>query len=182
MSDGGVLAKSTFGQALLDGRLGLPEDALLPGAEHLGPQPHFFVADEAFPLRHNLMQPFPGSNHSGRCRVFNFRLSHARLIVENTFGILTSQWHMYRGVIGVSPANVDVCAKATLVQHNFLRRTSKTPTRATTPPPAADSVVVGLREVNGVGRNNSAWEAIRVRETYTSYFSTEGAVGWQPRV
>ncbi|XP_034756676.1 putative nuclease HARBI1 [Etheostoma cragini] len=181
-SDGGVLANSTFGQALLDGKLGLPQDALLPGAEHLGPQPHVFVADEAFPLRHNLMRPFPGSNHSGRRRVFNFRLSHARLIVENTFGILTSQWRMYRGVIGVSPANVDACVKATCVLHNFLRRTSKTPTRATLPPPAVDSEVAGLQAVTGVGSNNSTREAIRVRETYTSYFSTEDAVSWQHRV
>ncbi|KAA8590736.1 hypothetical protein FQN60_001679, partial [Etheostoma spectabile] len=95
---GRVLANSTFGRALLDGTLGLPQDALLPGAQHLGPQPRDFAADEASPLRHNLMRPFPGSNHSGRRRVFNFRLSHARLIVENSFGILTSQWHMYREV------------------------------------------------------------------------------------
>ncbi|KAA8582386.1 hypothetical protein FQN60_009126, partial [Etheostoma spectabile] len=120
-SDGGVLANSTFGRALLDGTVGLPQDALLPGAEHLGPQPHVFVADEAFPLRHNLMRPFPGSNHSGRRRVFNFRLSHARLIVENTFGILTSQWRIYRGVIGVSPANVDACVKATWVLEEDLQ-------------------------------------------------------------
>ncbi len=57
-SDGGALANSTFGQALRDGTLGLPQDALLPGAEHLRPQPHVFVADEAFPLRRDLMRPF----------------------------------------------------------------------------------------------------------------------------
>ncbi|KAK0138530.1 Protein ALP1-like [Merluccius polli] len=48
-SDGGVLANSIFGQALRDGPLGIPEDALLPGADHLGPQPFVFVADEAAP-------------------------------------------------------------------------------------------------------------------------------------
>ncbi len=54
-SDGGALANSTFDQALRDGTLGLPQDALLPGAEHLGPQPHVFVADEAFPLCQDLI-------------------------------------------------------------------------------------------------------------------------------
>lgn len=54
-SDGGVLANSSFGRALRDGTLGLPEDALLPGAENLGPQPFVFVADEAFSLRRDLM-------------------------------------------------------------------------------------------------------------------------------
>ena len=35
-SDSGVLANSNFSQKLLDGTLGLPPDALLPGAEHIG--------------------------------------------------------------------------------------------------------------------------------------------------
>lgn len=118
-SDGGVLANSTLGQAL-----GLPQDTLLPDAEHLGPQPHVFVADEAFPLCRDLMWPIPGHNLSVRQRVFNYRLSRARLIVENTFGILTAQWRMYRGVIEISPANVDACVKATCVLHNFLRRST----------------------------------------------------------
>ncbi|KAL2080736.1 hypothetical protein ACEWY4_024529 [Coilia grayii] len=183
-SDGGVLANSTFGQKLQDGTLGLPQDALLPGAEHLGPQPYAFVADEAFPLRRNLLRPFPG-RQSGSRRVFNYRLSHARLIVENTFGILTSQWRMYRGVIGISPLNVDACVKATCVLHNFLRRTTTTNTR-TTPapagPPAADSDAAGLLPVTRVGSNNSTREAIRVRETFMSYFTNEGAVTWQPAV
>ncbi|CAM4571747.1 unnamed protein product [Leuciscus chuanchicus] len=59
-SDGGTLANCPFGNGLRSGTLGLLEDTLLPGAEHLGPQPHVFVADEAFPLRRNLMPPFPG--------------------------------------------------------------------------------------------------------------------------
>ncbi|KAJ8414992.1 hypothetical protein AAFF_G00025150 [Aldrovandia affinis] len=50
-SDGGTLASSKFGKALQNGRLDLPEDRLLPEAEHLGCQPHVFVADEAFPLQ-----------------------------------------------------------------------------------------------------------------------------------
>uniref|UniRef100_A0A671U8L1 DDE Tnp4 domain-containing protein n=1 Tax=Sparus aurata TaxID=8175 RepID=A0A671U8L1_SPAAU len=112
-SDGGVLANSDFGQKLLDGTLDLPLDALLPGADHMGRQPYVFVADEAFPLHRNLMRSFPG-HQSGSHRLFNFRLSHARLIVENTFGILTSQWHMYRGVIGCVCVCVCVCVRASM--------------------------------------------------------------------
>ncbi|KAJ8358207.1 hypothetical protein AAFF_G00026110 [Aldrovandia affinis] len=112
-SDGGTLASSKFGKALQNGRLDLPEDRLLPEAEHLGCQPHVFVADEAFPLQRHLMRPFPGSNLSRRNRVFNYRLSRARMIVENTFSILSAQWRMYRRVIGTSPGNVEKCVKAT---------------------------------------------------------------------
>ncbi|KAK0138770.1 putative nuclease HARBI1 [Merluccius polli] len=97
-SDGGVLANSIFGQTLWDGTFG---------------------------MRRDLMRPFPGTHLYGSRRAFNFRLFHARLIVENTFGILTSQWRMYRGVIVVSPSNVDACVKATCILHNLIRRTTR---------------------------------------------------------
>ena len=48
-SDGGILANSAFGAALQSGTLQLPADLPLPGADHRGPQPHVFVADEAIP-------------------------------------------------------------------------------------------------------------------------------------
>ncbi|KAA8579216.1 hypothetical protein FQN60_012572, partial [Etheostoma spectabile] len=119
-SDGGVLANSTFGRSLLDRTLGLPQDALLPEAEHLGPQPHVFIADEAFPLRHNLMRPFPGFNHSGRRRVFNFRLSHA--IVENTL-VFSVPMAYVRGVVG-SALQMGACG-GYRVLHNFFEEDSR---------------------------------------------------------
>ena len=186
-SDGGVLANSIFGQALRAGTLGIPEDVLLPGADHLGPQPFVFVADEAYPLRRDLMQPFPGTHLYGSRRAFNFRLSHARLIVENTFGILTSQWRMYRGVIGVSPSNVDACVKVTCILHNFIRKTTRPTTRPQPRPgqsagPSANREAAGLQRIHRAGSNNATREALLVREAYVSYFSNEGAVGWQPGV
>lgn len=176
-SDGGTLANSTFGQALRDGTLSIPEDTLLPGAAYLGPQPHVFVGDEAFPLRRDLMRPFPGVNLSPRNRVFNYRLSCARLIVENTFGILSSQWRMYRRVIGMRPANVEACVKATCVLHNYLRRSTRTRRE---PVAVSEGEMSVLQDIRRVGSNNAAREAIRVRETYASYFAAEGAVPWQP--
>ncbi|KAM3619609.1 uncharacterized protein V6R79_010790 [Siganus canaliculatus] len=92
-------------------------------------------------------------------------------------------WRMYRGVIGVSPDNVDACVRATCVPHNFLRRTSST--RTTMPPPGhlvpeAERDAAGLQSVARVGTNNASREAIRVREAFVSYFTNEGAVTWQP--
>ncbi|KAM4565928.1 uncharacterized protein PAE49_009774 [Odontesthes bonariensis] len=178
-SDGGVLANSIFGQMLRDGALGLPEDAVLPGAERIGPQPYAFVGDEAFPLRRNLMRPFPG-RQVGSHRVFNYRLSRARLIVENTFGILTTQWRLYRGVIGVSPANAETCVKATCVLHNFLRRNITRRQPQTGPSTSGDTDPSGIFPVRRVGSNNATREAIRTREKFVDYFSNEGAVSWQP--
>ncbi|RXN10421.1 nuclease HARBI1 [Labeo rohita] len=175
-SDGGTLANSAFGQALRGGTLHLPPDRHLPGADHRGPQPHVFVADEAFPLRKNLMRPFPGRTLPRERRVFNYRLSRARLVVENTFGILSSQWRMYHRLMEVQPDVVERCVKATCVLHNFMRRSAEAPAVRGAVQGTEDS----LQSLGRVAANNSAREAIRVRDSFMAYFSAEGAVPWQP--
>ncbi len=42
-------------------------------------------------------------------------------------------------------------------------------------PSAGDAEAAGLQEVTRVGSNNATREAIRVREKFMTYFSTEGA-------
>jgi len=54
--------------------------------------PYFFVADEAFPLRTDLLQPYSRKNNLGeKEKIFNYRLSRPRNIIENAFGILASR-------------------------------------------------------------------------------------------
>ncbi|KAJ4932219.1 hypothetical protein JOQ06_010644, partial [Pogonophryne albipinna] len=131
-SDSGSLRNSAFGESLRDGSLQLPPDTVIPGAERRGLLPHVLVGDEAFPLLDNLLRPFPGRQLTRERRMFNYRLSQARLVVECAFGILSSQWRMFRRVITTSPEVAELCVKATCVLHNFLRRktigrTSRTP-------------------------------------------------------
>ncbi|KAJ4939522.1 hypothetical protein JOQ06_028970, partial [Pogonophryne albipinna] len=104
-SDSGSLRNSAFGESLRDGSLHLPPDTVIPGAERLGLLPHVLVGDEAFPLLDNLLRPFPGRHLTREKRMFNYRLSRARLVVECAFGILSSQWRMFRRVITTSPEN-----------------------------------------------------------------------------
>lgn len=179
-SDGGSLWASSFGEGLRDGSLGLPEDAVISGSEHRGPMPFVFVGDEAFPLRRNLMRPFPGRHLPGERRLFNYRLSRARLVVECAFGILSSQWRMYRRVMGVSPTTAETCVKATCVLHNYLRvETLRREQRAPEPHQPADDPDDCLRRCDRMGSNNATREAMRVRNRFVSYFCEEGAVPWQ---
>lgn len=176
-SDGGTLRDSAFGRALEAGTLTIPPDTHLPGAEHLGPLPYAFVADKAFPLRRHLLRPYPGKNLQRCQRIFNYRLSRARLVVENAFGILASRFRMYHRVMGQHPQNVEACVKATCVLHNLLRR-SKTTTHPSAP--MMDGPNSSMQGITRQGANNSSREAVRMRETYTSYFSSiHGEVPWQ---
>ncbi|KAJ8353056.1 hypothetical protein AAFF_G00115100 [Aldrovandia affinis] len=60
---------------------------------------------------------------TGCCQKQSTWDANPMMIVENTFGILSAQWRMYR-VIGTSPGNVEKCVKATCVLHNFIRWTA----------------------------------------------------------
>ena len=58
-SDGGVLNNSDFGQALEANALNVPTASPLPGTTQPA-LPYVFVGDEAFPLKLNMMRPYPG--------------------------------------------------------------------------------------------------------------------------
>ena len=89
-SDGGIFARTDLGKSLERNSLELPPDKCLPGAHDIGELPHVIVGDEAFPMKRNLMRPYPGRNLEDDKRIFNYRLARARRIVENAFGLLAS--------------------------------------------------------------------------------------------
>ena len=63
-SDGGVLNNSTFGEMLMKGSMPFPAPKPLPGTSSLD-LPYVIVGDEAFPLRENILRPYPGRNLPG---------------------------------------------------------------------------------------------------------------------
>lgn len=97
-SDGGIFANSNLGKALEQNKLHVPKDKNLPGTQF--PVPYVIVADEAFPLKTYLLRPYPGSKMNGdiQKQVFNYRLSRARRVSENAFGILVQKFRSFLGV------------------------------------------------------------------------------------
>lgn len=124
-SDGGVLNNSSFGKKLFSKELNIPPPQELPYCQTNIKIPHFFVGDEAFPLKENLMRPFSKSREGlvpREERIFNYRLSRARRIIENSFGIMVARFRIFHRVINGNPETVDGIVKAAVCLHNFIRK------------------------------------------------------------
>ena len=66
------------------------------------------------------MRPFARHGLTKERHIFNYRLSRARKVVENAFGILANQRRLYNCHINLNPHNVTTVIKATVVLHNIL--------------------------------------------------------------
>lgn len=195
-SDGGTFALSNIGKQLDKGTLQFPCDQALPG---IGELPHVLVGDEAFPLKPYLLRPYPGRGATNEQRVFNYRLSRARRIVENAFGILAARWRIFQRTIQQEPETVDEIVKATCVLHNFLVRQSLgTPycdndfvddeSELGEIRPGGWRCEVGIecstyfKSMSKVSHNRCSKKAFENRDLFCKYFSsTEGELAWQGR-
>ncbi|XP_067133228.1 uncharacterized protein [Centruroides vittatus] len=200
-SDGGVFSNSVFGKLIEQKKLDLPADEKLAGTDIK--VPYCFVGDEAFPLLPNLLRPYPGKNLPLGRAVFNYRLSRARRIIENTFGILAARWRIFKNIINANPENVVKFVQATVCLHNYLRTCDircLSQEEAYCPSNYVDSE--GFNGVINPGQwrketetneamtdtttcyfKNSGSDAKKVRELYQDFFMSEqGQLPWQTEV
>ncbi|CAB4011556.1 Hypothetical predicted protein [Paramuricea clavata] len=129
-SDGGVYSNSKLGFAIDNQLLGFPSSEKLPSSEIKVPS--VFVPDDAFPLKSNIMKPYPGKQGDVTKSIFNYRLSRACRIIENTFGIATSRFRVFRRPIIASESTANSIARAVVALHNYLMVKGHTPKAVTT--------------------------------------------------
>jgi hypothetical protein len=169
-SDGAVFGSSVFGENLCTNNLPLPASTHLPGTNMQ--MPYYFVGD--------LMRPFPGRNLCIIKAVFNYRLSRARRVIENSFGILVARWRIFLRTIMNGPETADNIVKATVCLHNFIRRSQPTGERYCPPNYVDTDDVLGrwrrevencqLQSLTRVGSNNATRTAINLRNNLAKYF------------
>lgn len=68
------------------------------------------------------MRPFPGKM-TEKYRVFNYRLSRARRVIENCFGILVARRWIISSLIETSMENAEKYTLACIAMNNYLRLT-----------------------------------------------------------
>jgi len=93
-SDAEIFRECGLYHTLEHDEAGLPPSEPLPGGDTY--VPYFLVGDDAFALRSWMMKPHSKKELTAVQRIFNYRLSRARRIVENAFGILANRYvHIY---------------------------------------------------------------------------------------
>ncbi|KAF0761642.1 DDE Tnp4 domain-containing protein [Aphis craccivora] len=61
------------------------------------------------------------SRSNTRLDTYNYRLCRARRVVENTFGILSKKWRVYKGPIELKEETTIKVILVTCILHNYLR-------------------------------------------------------------
>jgi hypothetical protein len=59
-----------------------------------------------------------------KTKIFNYRLSRARRIIENVLGILVARFGAFKTHINIQLDNIKYVVMASCALHNFLRRIS----------------------------------------------------------
>lgn len=190
ISDGGVFNQCTLSDELINDSLNIPQER--PLVENGPAVPYVIVADDAFALKPNIMKPYPFRNLDGPQRIYNYRLSRARRVVENLFGIMSSRFQVLLKPIHLDEKKTTKVILAICALHNFLLTESdiKYATVADFDREKDDGDIIPGRwrdeASNGIfslqrdhNRNPSA-NAKEIRNIFKDYFmSVGGEVSWQ---
>ncbi|XP_050510369.1 uncharacterized protein LOC126887076 [Diabrotica virgifera virgifera] len=174
-SDGGIFNSSSLGKKLYSNELNFPPSKPLPNTNTV--LPFVIVADAAFPLKDNIMRPYPSNEiaNNEAYKVYDYRHSRARRVVENAFGLLTKKFKWYSTKYNILPRNIDKIILATVVLHNFLRNDKC----SWQPEELEKEDFCFLRDLSHIG-GRTPFSAERIREAFTEYFvSPNGSVPWQ---
>lgn len=124
-------------------------------------------------------------------RIFNYRLSAARCRIENTFGIMTSVFRVFRKPMLLQPDKAQIIIECGVILHNFLRR-SRSSSHYIYPPGTFGTLngrnsawradhehLTSSLQLEHVGRR-SCLSAKEIREEFAKFYvSDNGSIPWQ---
>ena len=118
-SDAQIYNNSEIKEFAENGTIGFPTPDALPNDYQ--DVPYFFIGDDVFALRETMMKPHSLRSLDNEERIFNYRLSRTRRVVENSFSILTNRFQVLLTTMQHHPSTVKVIVKACIVLHNLMR-------------------------------------------------------------
>uniref|UniRef100_A0ABD2VV58 DDE Tnp4 domain-containing protein n=1 Tax=Trichogramma kaykai TaxID=54128 RepID=A0ABD2VV58_9HYME len=117
-NDAGNFANGDIGSSLENGEIRLPMPEPLQNSNAVCP--FYLIGDGGFPLKSYLMKPYLRTNNmSIPQKIFNYRLSHARQVIECAFGELSKTWEVNMKKLEWKLSNCELIILATLCLHNY---------------------------------------------------------------
>jgi hypothetical protein len=178
--DSGIFLKSNMGQQILNCTFKFPQDCALPNTNLV--VPHVILGDQAFRLHKHILRPFSHKSARGDSgkTIFNYRLSRARRVTENVFGLLSQIFRVFYQPININPNTCDDLIIVTCCLHNMLRdayleKNGKIYYQFDSQQPNPDGNMTPLEHERGF----LSTEGLAVRDIFKDYFVNEGAVQWQ---
>ncbi|KAK7095652.1 hypothetical protein V1264_005034 [Littorina saxatilis] len=172
-NDAGIFGNSELYHHLEENTLNVPPPRPLPGRQE--ESPFVLVGDEAFPLKTYLLKPYPGRDLTDERKIFNYRLSRARRISENVFGILVNRFGVLGQTMSLEPDKATLVTEACLMLHNYLRSENDHRYQQEVQRPVEGNWI-GIARHPG---NRAADAARNTRDQFCVYFNTNGQVPWQ---
>lgn len=190
VADGGIWRRSSLYRWMKAGILNIPPSKPWPNGEEHGPQSNAIVADDAFALSTNLMKPYSTRSLTKTQRIFNYRLSRARRVAENAFGIMSNRFRILLTNVYRTPDRVVQMCLCVGALHNYLRATGGA---SYIGPAGVDLEDANHHTIPGEWRGdaplqvlqtsqnrNATRDAKAMRDQMATYFSEGGGrVAWQ---
>ena len=120
-SDSQIIKTSEMSRWLFENRLNIPTRRHFPNDGDGNVTPFSVVGDEAFGLGNHILRSYVKRNLNYTKRIFNYRHTRARRMIECTFGIFANKWRIFHRPIDV---NINYCVriiKTCCVLHNYVR-------------------------------------------------------------
>ena len=153
---------------------------------------YFIVGDDAFALKTWLMKPYSCHGLDEEERIFNYHLSRARRVVENSFGLLVEVWCCLLKTMEVKATKAVNITLTCCVLHNLLRDrfvrlhqglAGRVQHNGNIVPGAWHRGHTLFGDQNLRGGNYGTNNAKLMRDTLKTYLSSPaGEVEWQQRV
>jgi hypothetical protein len=149
----------------------LPDKQQLPNDN--GPSmPFVFVADEAFALGEHMLRPYGRQNLNEVRKIFNYRLTRARRMVECAFGMMASKWRILHRPLDVNLSFCNSIIAACCVLHNYVRQRDGVNFEDTL-------YECPLQSINST-KVRSSRAGTTTRDYFAKYFiSPQGSIPWQ---
>nr|CAI5866953.1 unnamed protein product [Callosobruchus analis] len=159
-ADSNIFKQSLLNKKLCSGSLDIPDKRPL-------------LADEAFAMSENVMRPYAKKDLDNKKRIFNYRLTRARRLIECTFGILANKWRIFHtAAIHLDPDFATMIVLTTCVLHNFVRLRDGFKFE--------DTLTCAMVDIPVIGTGGTGKSAKQVRDTLAEFFITPaGSVPWQ---